>query len=195
VLTDSQKKSSAKTLFKKPLLYSSLLVGIALLVVLWILYSRWEQNRLIDRRTRDETTRKQLENDRITLEQLGGKELAIQSFYASPGAIHRGASVQLCYGVANAKVVKLDPQPNAVWPSYARCVKVSPGKNHYLHLNGHRRGGEYKVTVAGSECQVNRTGEPDQSCHLWFQFIRAAFLKEDNGAVPVRPCHHILSLS
>jgi hypothetical protein len=128
VLTDTTAKPRTKTLFKNPLLYSSLLVGTALLVVLWILYSRWEENRLIERHTREESARKQLENDRIVLEQLGGKELAIQSFYASPGAIHKGESVQLCYGVANAKAVKLEPQPNAVWPSYARCVNVSPEK-------------------------------------------------------------------
>jgi hypothetical protein len=129
VLTDAQEKPSAKALFKNPLFYSSLLVAIALLVVLWILYSRWDQNRLIERRTRDETARKQLENDRVALEQLGGKELAIQSFYATPGAIHKGESVQLCYGVANAKAVKLEPQPNAVWPSYARCVNIAPVKS------------------------------------------------------------------
>lgn len=128
MLTDTTAKPRTKTLFKNPLLYSSLLVGTALLVVLWILYSRWEENRLIERHTREESARKQLENDRIVLEQLGGKELAIQSFYASPGAIHKGESVQLCYGVANAKAVKLEPQPNAVWPSYARCVNVSPEK-------------------------------------------------------------------
>ncbi len=128
MLTDTQEQHRGKTLFKNPLLYSSLLVGTALLVVLWILYSRWQENRSIERRTREETARKQLESDRIALEQLGGKELAIQSFYASPGAIHKGESVQLCYGVANAKAVKLEPQPNAVWPSYARCVNVSPAK-------------------------------------------------------------------
>jgi len=129
VLADTQDKPRAKTLLKNPLLYSSIVVGTALLVVLWILYSRWQGNRLIERRTRQEISRKQLENDRLTLEQLGGKELAIQSFYASPGAIHRGESVQLCYGVANAKNVKLEPQPNAVWPSYAYCVNVSPAKS------------------------------------------------------------------
>ena len=128
MLTDTQEQHRGKTLFKNPLLYSSLLVGTALLVVLWILYSRWQENRSIERRTRKETAQKQLKNDRIALEQLGGKELAIQSFYASPGAIHKGESVQLCYGVANAKAVKLEPQPNAVWPSYARCVNVSPAK-------------------------------------------------------------------
>ena len=128
MLTDTPAKPRTRTLFKNPLLYSSLLVGTALLVVLWIFYSRWQENRSIERRTREEASRKQLENDRIALEQLGGKELAIQSFYASPGAIHKGESVQLCYGVANAKAVKLEPQPNAVWPSYARCVNVSPEK-------------------------------------------------------------------
>jgi hypothetical protein len=128
VLTDTQEKPRAKTPFKNPLFYSSLLVGIALVVVSWILYSRWQDDRLIERRTREEASRKQLENDRIALEMLGGKELAIQSLYASPGSIHKGESVQICYGVANAKVVKLEPQPNEVWPSYARCVGVSPVK-------------------------------------------------------------------
>ena len=129
MLADTHGKPRAKTLLKNPLLYSSIVVGTALLVVLWISYSRWQENRLIERRTRQEISRKQLENDRLTLEQLGGKELAIQSFYASPGAIHRGESVQLCYGVANAKNVKLEPQPNAVWPSYAYCLNVSPAKS------------------------------------------------------------------
>jgi hypothetical protein len=128
VLTGTPEKLRTKTLFKNPLLYSSLLIGTTLFVVLWILYSRWQENRVIEQRTRDEASRKQTENDRLALEQFGGKELAIQSFYASPGAVRKGESVQLCYGVANAKEVKLEPQPNAVWPSYARCVNVSPAK-------------------------------------------------------------------
>jgi hypothetical protein len=128
LLTDTGSGPSAKSLFKNPLLYSSVVVGIALLVVLWILFSRWQENRSIERRASAESARKQLENDRITLEQLGGKDLAIQSFYASPGAVHKGENAQLCYGVANAKTVKLEPQPNPVWPSYARCVSVSPQK-------------------------------------------------------------------
>jgi hypothetical protein len=128
LLTDTGSGPSAKSLFKNPLLYSSVVVGIALLVVLWILFSRWQENRSIERRASAESARKQLENDRITLEQLGGKDLAIQSFYAFPGAVHKGENAQLCYGVANAKTVKLEPQPNPVWPSYARCVSVSPQK-------------------------------------------------------------------
>jgi hypothetical protein len=124
-----QAGSPTKKIFKNPLLYSSIILAIALLVVGWILFSRWKENRQIEARNREEAVRKQRESDRAALEQLGGKELAIQSFYVSPGVIHRGESAQICYGVANAKTVKLEPQSNPVWPSYARCVDVTPKKD------------------------------------------------------------------
>jgi hypothetical protein len=97
--------------------------------VLWIFFSRWQENRQIQRKASEERSQKQLDADRQTIDQLGGKELAIQSFYASAGVIHRGETLQLCYGVANAKVVKLEPQDNPVWPSYNRCVEVAPKKD------------------------------------------------------------------
>ena len=129
MLTDNQQpQAPAKSILKNPLLYTSIAVGIGLLVVGWIMFSRWQDNRAIERRSREEKSQKQSESDRIALEQLGGKELAIQHFYASPGAIHKGDSVQLCYGVANAKTVTLEPQTESVWPSYARCVNASPAK-------------------------------------------------------------------
>lgn len=86
------------------------------------------ENRTIESRAKQERAERQRERDRADLEQMGGKELAIQSFYATPGEVQRGEKVQLCYGVANAKTVKLEPQPNPVWPSYARCVDVTPDK-------------------------------------------------------------------
>ena len=122
---DRQEKSA----LKNPFLYSWAALAIAALVVGWILFSRWQENRDIEKRAKEERTQKQQEQDRITIEQLGGKELAIQNFYASPGAIRRGETVQLCYGVANAKTVKLEPQASPVWPSYSRCVDVTPAKS------------------------------------------------------------------
>jgi hypothetical protein len=118
----------AKSAFKNPFLYSWTALAIVALVVGGILFSRWQENREIEKRAKEERTPKQQEQDRITLEQLGGKELAIQNFYATPGVIRRGETVQLCYGVANAKTVKLEPQSNPVWPSYSRCVDVTPTK-------------------------------------------------------------------
>jgi hypothetical protein len=118
-----------KTIFKNPFLYSWAALAIVVLVVGWIIFSRWQENRGIEKRAREERTEKQQEQDRIALEQLGGKELAIQNFYATPGVVRRGGTVQLCYGVANAKTVKLEPQSNPVWPSYSRCVDVTPTKS------------------------------------------------------------------
>jgi len=118
-----------KSALKNPFLYSWAALGIAALVVGGILFSRWYENRGIEKRAKEERTQKQQEQDRMALEQLGGKELAIQNFYASPGEIRPGETVQLCYGVANAKSVTLEPQANPVWPSYSRCVDVTPAKS------------------------------------------------------------------
>jgi len=117
-----------KSLFKNPTFYSRGVLVIGALMVVWIFLSRWWQDRSFEYRARQAAAEKQREDDRAALEQMGGKELAIQTFYAMPGEIRRGQSVQLCYGVANAKSVKLEPQSNPVWPSYARCVDDSPAK-------------------------------------------------------------------
>jgi hypothetical protein len=122
---DPQKKSP----YKNPLLYSWAVLVVVALVVVSILFSRWQENRSIENRAKEEKSQEQQQQDRAALQQFGGKELAIQNFYASPGSIHRGETVQLCYGVANAKTVKLEPQSNPVWPSYSRCVQVTPTKS------------------------------------------------------------------
>jgi hypothetical protein len=125
----AQPEPPKKSAFKNPFLYSWAALAIAALVVSWMLFSRWLENRGIENRAKEERAQKQREQDRVALEQFGGKELAIQNFYASPGTVRRGETVQLCYGVANAKTVKLEPQSNPVWPSYSRCVNVTPNKS------------------------------------------------------------------
>jgi hypothetical protein len=125
----SSTQPEPKSIFKNPLLYSSIVLAAAALIVGWIFFSRWLENRQIDRKTAEQKTQKRRENDQAALQQFGGKELAIQDFYAIPAVIHHGDRTQLCYGVANAKTVKLEPQSNPVWPSYSRCVEVSPTKD------------------------------------------------------------------
>ena len=126
--TPSNSSRETKSVFKNPTLYSSIVLAVVAVVVGWIIFSRWSDNRLIDRQAAQQKQEKQQESDRVALDQMGGKTLDIQTFSASPGAIHRGETVQLCYGVANAKNIKLEPQPNPVWPSYSRCVDVKPTK-------------------------------------------------------------------
>jgi hypothetical protein len=46
-----------------------------------------------------------------------------------PGEIHRGEQVQMCYGVANAQTVKIEPDiGRGMWPSVSRCVQITPQK-------------------------------------------------------------------
>jgi cbb3-type cytochrome oxidase subunit 3 len=114
--------------FRNPLLYTSTLLLIALVYVGGTFYMRREQNREIEKRAADAAAAKERTNDAQTVEQLGGTEFKILNFYATPGLVHPNETVQLCYGVSNAKTVKLEPQTNFVWPSVSRCVDVNPKK-------------------------------------------------------------------
>ena len=87
-----------------------------------IFYSRWSQTR----EGEQEQARVEAERARKTLEMVGGDQLRILSFYASPGEIRRGEHANLCYGVNGAKKVRLEPPDGDVWPSQTRCVQVAP---------------------------------------------------------------------
>jgi len=123
----SENPSPQKSIFKNPLVYSSLLILIVAIYVGWILLSRYQSSRSYEQRAEAEQARKQRESDQVAIEQLGGSELAIQMLYATP-RIHRGETAQVCYGVANAKTVTLEPQTSPVWPSHNLCVDVKPAK-------------------------------------------------------------------
>jgi hypothetical protein len=96
------------------------------IVIVWIFFSRWDADRQIKQRALE----RQREENRRTVELLGGNRFEILQFYASPGAIRRGEKAQVCYGVSNAKVVRIAPRPaSGVWPSLSRCVEVAPTKD------------------------------------------------------------------
>jgi hypothetical protein len=91
----------------------------------WVFWSRYESNRAMDEQLRE----KQRAEAARVVENLGGTEFQILSFYASPGIITRGETAQICYGVANAKSVRIEPEVGETWPSYGRCMDVSPIKD------------------------------------------------------------------
>ena len=116
-----------KSIFRNPLVYTFLLILIAAVYVGWILLSRHEANRAYQHRAEQAQAQRQRENDQAAIDQLGGSDLSIQMLYATP-RIHSGETAQICYGVANAKSVTLQPQSSQVWPSHNLCVDVKPSK-------------------------------------------------------------------
>ena len=59
----------------------------------------------------------------------------ILKFYATTGSITRGDKAQLCYGVANAKSVRISPSLEPVEPSTNRCMDIVPDHTtHYTIL-------------------------------------------------------------
>jgi hypothetical protein len=107
--------------------------GVLALVVLgytaFVFWSRWQVNQDIAAKERAARAAKVRDDAAKSFEVLGGADFKIVSFYAMPGTIHRGDSVDMCYGVSNAKSVKLDPPDVAsMFPSLNRCVKVVPKK-------------------------------------------------------------------
>jgi hypothetical protein len=50
----------------------------------------------------------------------------ITQFYADSSSVARGQRVLLCYGVENAKTVRLDPPGQELSAALARCVEATP---------------------------------------------------------------------
>jgi hypothetical protein len=118
-----------KSPLKNPFLYTWLVLVVVAAYVVFLLLQRYESNRALERNAAERAAEQRRADDRAAIEQLGGSELAIRAFYATPAAIHRGQSSQLCYDVANVKTVSLDPPAGEVWPSHNRCLNVSPSKS------------------------------------------------------------------
>jgi hypothetical protein len=127
MLTENQSPAPAKSPLKNPFVYTSLLILLVGIYVGWLLVSRHVENRAYEQRLEHQQSQKQRAADQAAIEQLGGNALSIQMLYATP-QIHRGQTAQICFGVANATSVKLEPQTSPVWPSHNLCRDVKPLK-------------------------------------------------------------------
>lgn len=57
----------------------------------------------------------------------------ILQFYASVGSLTAGQKAQLCYGVENARSVRISPMIQGVYPSLSRCMDILPEHTtHYM---------------------------------------------------------------
>jgi hypothetical protein len=120
--------------------------GLAVLYVGGVFYTRWHRDSVIQ----EQAATAKREQDQRVFQAMGGDRFDILKFFPYPGEIQRGDSTMLCYSVSNAKSVTLEPQSNAVWPAFERCVSVSPKKTTTYTLTATDAGGHTKsatVTV------------------------------------------------
>jgi len=105
------------------------LVAIVVGYTAFVFWSRWQVNQDIAAKERAAQAAKVRDDAAKSFEVLGGADFKIISFYAMPGTIHRGDEADMCYGVSNARSVRLDPPDVAsMFLSLDRCVKVAPKK-------------------------------------------------------------------
>lgn len=144
-----------QNLMKRLLPLTSALLLIALVYAGWIVYSRWSEGR-DDPEARQQ---KEAEDAKKVVEAYGGDRVKIHSFTADSGSLAKGQSTQLCYGVANAKTVAIDPKPaEETWPSMSRCVKIQPDQTtSYTLMARDAQGNEEKaqLTVEVHRLKIN----------------------------------------
>ncbi len=113
-------------MLRRALPYLTAMVVVALLYAGWTIYSRMAETQRVE----NEAAARRRAFDQKTLNMIGS-ELKITSFYG-PAAVHAGEKALVCYSVANAKSVRMEPAIEEITPSLGRCVQDAPLKTtHY----------------------------------------------------------------
>ncbi|MBV9265884.1 MAG: hypothetical protein JO061_06930 [Acidobacteriaceae bacterium] len=141
-LTDQQDPSHQHdSAFRKLLPLTTVGIIIAALYAGWTLYSRHEANEraLAEAQAKQQEAQK-AQNDAIF--QHG--ELTFTTFEASDAVVRPGQSTQLCYGVVNAKTVKIDPPVEALKPTIRHCMDIAPKKTTTYTITADNGAGQTK---------------------------------------------------
>ena len=100
-------------------------VVFALAYLGWVIASRQSPAFPPKARPDPEQARRQAEFNRV----YGGSELKIVQFYSAAADVLEGDPATICYGVINAKSVRIEPPVDGVGVSINRCVQVAPRKD------------------------------------------------------------------
>jgi hypothetical protein len=120
--------------FRNCLRISAVVLLALLLYTCYIVIGRYRERHEAEASATAAQRAKEREEAARTYESLGGSEFAILNFYAMPNEVRRGEASTICYGVSNAKAVRLEPPAAEVWPSASRCFDVTPKKTTKYQL-------------------------------------------------------------
>ena len=124
------------SLIRKLLPYTSATFVLALLYLSWTFYSRWNNSHSLQKAAEAEKAKA----DAQIVKTYAG-ELKILNFYTPAGTIRHGAKALLCYSVAGAAKVRIEPGVEPLQPSLSRCVEVAPAKNTLFTLTAEDESG------------------------------------------------------
>ncbi len=88
------------------------------------MYQRYAVSREAEEKLKDNEAR---QAQRV-VEYFGGSKLKILAFYGSPDTASAGEKVLVCYSVANATEVAIQPEIEPVKPSISRCLETHPAR-------------------------------------------------------------------
>lgn len=120
--------------------------------------------------------------------QEAARPVRIVHFYASPGVLEAGRQALLCYGVENARTVRLDPALDRVWPAYNRCLAIAPTRDTRYTLTA--EGFDGRQVSESLEVKVLRSARaerPPEPAPLITEF--AATAAETAPGRPVTLCY------
>lgn len=118
--------------------YLSILAVGALAYTPWVFIYR-ASNRPPTTPQNPEVTARKAELDRI----YGGADLKILQFYTREASVVEGSNTVLCYGVVNARAVRIEPGVHGTPPSISRCLEVAPENDT-----------RYKLTAEGNDSRT-----------------------------------------
>ena len=113
----------------KVLRYGGAGLLIALAYLGWVLLTRHNANQEYERQAA------QSETERYKKLVPAGTELKITQFYASKQEAASGESILVCYGVENARSVRIEPAiDDHLVPLPAKCIPFAPHRTTILKL-------------------------------------------------------------
>ena len=145
----------------RPWQYLPLLLRLALLAAFVYLAGVFG-GRLLEYRRRDfAAEHEQAQANKAFLNTYGGSTVKILQFYARDGRLVEGRSTVLCYGVLNAKAVRIQPPVDGVAPALNRCVEVAPLHDTHFTLtaegdDGHAISESFDLAVVPDEESLPR---------------------------------------
>jgi len=169
--------SLSPALRRLPALWWRFALSVAVLYLAWTFLARYLSDQHWNQHLRaSEAAARQAAFDRT----YGGADLKILQFYPRDSILLEGRRTVICYGVLNARAVRLDPPVADVAPSLNRCVEAAPERDTRYTLTAQGAGGQ--AVSASFDIQV----KPDPAELPHITYFRAGRPRIEDGRFLVR---------